>query len=182
MYCNSNFHIHCCRSESPTCAFIITIVWLYNKFLVLRNKGFDDEEIAQAMQQTVLAYDNMCHLNSLRAAQKDLPLPAPFNKMWQSFQKVIDRLHLKNHKDPSCKVLYNPDNLLSKSFNAMAAEQVNIWASRLKRIMVAMPYVHHMFFFHRMVKRRDTYTQFCYQVGKQPILPKCAKKWFKQAK
>ena len=129
-----------------------------HKFLGLRDKGFNDEEITQAMQQTVLAYDNMCHLNSLRAAQKDLPLPAPFNIMWQSVQKVIDRLHLKNHKDPSCKVLYHPDNILSKSFNTMAAEQVNVWASGLKRVMVAMPYEHHILFSHRMVEEKCVHT------------------------
>jgi hypothetical protein len=85
--------------------------------------------------------------------------------MWQSVGKIIDRLHLKNHKDPLC--------------NTMAAEQVNVWASRLKRIMVALPYIHHMLFFHRMVKRRNSYTELCYKVGKQPIVPRAAKKWFK---
>ena len=110
----------------------------------------------------MLVYDNMCHLNSLHAAQKDLPLPAPFDKMWQSVEKVIDRLHLQNHKDPSCKVNYNPGNILSKSFNTMAAEQVNVWTSRLKRIMVALPYMHHMLFFHEMVKKRNAYTELCY--------------------
>ena len=169
------------RSESPSQAFVITIVWLYNKFLQFKNNGMSDEELVNAMKETVLTYDNMCHLNSLRAARKDLPLPPPFDKMWKTIQKVIDRLHLQNHKDPSCKINYNPDNVLSELCNTMAAEQVNVWASRLKRIMVAMPYIHHMFFFHRMVKRRNTYTELCYQVGKQPIAPKTAKKWCQRA-
>ena len=129
----------------------------------------------------VLAYGNMCHLNSLRAAFKELPLPVPFNKMWQSVEKIIDRLHWQNHKGPYCKIHYSPDSILSESFNTMAAEQVNVWASRLKRIMVAMPYIHHMFIFHWMVKRRNTYIQLCYKVGKQPIVSKSAKKWFKYA-
>ena len=98
------------------------------------------------MKETVLAYDNMCHLNSLHAARKDLPLPPSFDMLWKNVEKVIDRLHLQNHKDPSCKINYNPDNILSESFNTMAAEQVNVWASRLKSIMVAMPYIHHIFF------------------------------------
>ena len=157
---------------------MITIVWLYNKFLALKDQGMSDDEVWNAMKETVLAYDNMCHLNSLKAARKDLPLPHPFDKMWHSVIKVIDRLHLINHKDPSCKVKYNPDDVLSKSFNTMAAEQVNIWASRLKRIMVPMPYVHHMFFFHRMVKKRNAYTQLCYKIGKQPVVPKSAKNVF----
>ena len=77
----------------------------------------------------VLAYGNMCHLNSLRAAFKELPLPVPFNKMWQSVEKIIDRLHWQNHKGPYCKIHYSPDSILSESFNTMAAEQVNVWAS-----------------------------------------------------
>lgn len=169
------------RSESPSQAFLITIVWMYNKFKQMKESGKSDQEVLKAMEETVLAYDNMCHLDSLRAAKKDLPLPPPFNKMWTTVEKVIDRLHLKNHKDPSCKVNYDPDHILSKSFNTMAAEQVNVWASRLKRIMVALPYVHHMFFFHRMVKRRNAYTQFCYSTGRQPVVPKCAKKWFERS-
>ncbi|CAB4025368.1 Hypothetical predicted protein [Paramuricea clavata] len=147
--------------------------------MALTNEGKSDEEVSTAMKETVLAYDNMCHLNSLRASRKDLPLPPPFDKMWQSVGKVIDRLHLRNHKDPSCKINYDPDKVLPENLNTMAAEQVNVWASRLKRIMVAMPYVHHMFFFHRMVKKRNSYTEFCYKVGKDPVLPKNAKRWAK---
>jgi hypothetical protein len=143
----------------------------------MKKQGKTDEEVVHAIQDTVLAYDNMCHLDSLRASRKDLPLPSPFNTMWKDVKKVIDRLHLQNHVDPTCKTKYNPDSILSKGLNTMAAEQVNVWASRLKRIMVAMPYLHHMFFFHRMVKRRNAYTQFCYEIGKTPILPKSAKKW-----
>ena len=53
----------------------------------------------------------------------------------------------------------------------MAAEQVNVWASRLKRMMVSMPYMHHMFFFHQMVKKkRNAYVKFCYNFGRQPCL------------
>ena len=146
----------------------------------LKNDGKSDEDILQAIKDTVLAYDNMCHLDNLRASKKDLPLTFPFNKMWQDVKKVIDRLHLQNHVDPNCKLRYDPDAILSDSFNTMAAEQVNVWASRLKRIMTAMPYLHHMFFFHLMVKRRNNYTEFCYKVGKMPILPKSAKLWKKK--
>ena len=133
---------------------MITVVWLYNKFMALKASGKSDEELLQTMEETILAYDNMCHLDSLRISRKDLPLPFPFKKMWQKVGKVIDRLHLQNHKDPLCKVKYNPDNSLPEGFNTMAAEPVNVWVSRLKRIMVSMPYMHHMFFFHQMVKKK----------------------------
>lgn len=165
------------RSESPSQAFLITIVWLYSKFKEMKDEGKTDKEIEEAIKATVLAYDNMCHLDTLRAARKELPLPYPFNTMWTNIKKVIDRLHLQNHVDPKCKEMYNPDKILSKSFNTMAAEQVNVWASRLKRIMTPMPYLHHMFFFHRMVQRRNAYTECCYKVGKVPSLPKAAKVW-----
>lgn len=159
---------------------MVTIVWLYNKFTKMKSEGKTDEVIVQAMKDTVLAYDNMCHLDTLRASKKVLPLVSPYDKMWQYVKKVIDRLHLQNHVDPACKQKYDPDKVLSKSCNTMAAEQVNVWASRLKRIMTPMPYLHHMFFFHRMVKQRNAYTEFCYKVGKTPVLPKAAKQWKKK--
>ena len=83
--------------------------------MALKASGKSDEELLQAMEETVLAYDNMCHLDSLYTSRRDLPLPAPFNKMWQKVGKVIDHLHLQNNKDPLCNVKYNPDNSLSKS-------------------------------------------------------------------
>jgi hypothetical protein len=98
----------------------------------------------------------MCHLDALAFLER-ICLFLPFNKMWQKVGKVIDRLYLQNHKDPKCKIMYNPDSSLSKRVNTMAAEQVNVWASRLKRIMASMPYIHHMFFFHRMVKKKCIY-------------------------
>ena len=147
---------------------MITVVWLYNMFMALKASGKSDEELLQTMGETILAYDNMCHLDSLRISRKDLPLPFPFSKMWQKVGKVIDHLDLQNHKDPLCKVKYNPDNSLPESFNTMAAEKV-ISVSRLKRIMVSMPYMHHMFFFHQMLKKRNAYMEFCYKVGNQPV-------------
>ena len=91
----------------------------------LKESGKSDEELLQAMEETTLAYDNMCHLDTLRISRKNLP-PVPFNEMWQKVRKVIDRLHLRNHKEPLCRVKYNPDESLSKDLNTMAAEQVNV--------------------------------------------------------
>lgn len=51
----------------------------------------------------------MCHVNALRAAKEDLPLPDPYKDMWKSIKKVIDRLHIVNHKDKKCRRYYNPD-------------------------------------------------------------------------
>ena len=31
---------------------------------------------------------------------------------------------------------------------------------------------HHLFFLHRIVKRRNEYTEFCHNQGRKPLLPK----------
>ncbi len=36
----------------------------------------------------ILAYDNMCHLDGLKAARSPLPLPEPYNNMWTAITKV----------------------------------------------------------------------------------------------
>ena len=143
-----------CRSESPSQVFLITIQWLLS---ILKNLPESEWE------KTVLAYDNMCHLDGLRAAQEDLPLLAPFNKMWFNVTKIIDSLHIKNHKDPKCQLLYNPKRVKEENphFNLMCAEQTFAWLSRFKRICSAMDKTHHCFFLHRMVKRRNMYTSLC---------------------
>ena len=123
--------------------------------------------------QIVLAYDNMCHLDGLKAAQEDLPLPAPFHSVWSKVTKIIDSLHIKNHKDANCQRIYNPRHVkeANPGFNLMCAEQTFAWLSRFKRICSAMNKTHHCFFIHRMVKRRNAYTHICLQCGKTPFLP-----------
>ena len=123
------------RSESPTQAFLITVLWLYGKFKDCKESGMSDEAILEEMRSTCLAYDNMCHLDSLLVSKDDLPLPKPFDKAWKSIGKVIDRLHLRNHVDPKCKRLYNPDDVIPSNFNTMACEQTFIWASRFKKVI-----------------------------------------------
>jgi hypothetical protein len=160
------------RSESPTQAFLITVLWLYGKFKDCKESGMSDEAILEEMRSTCLAYDNMCHLDSLLVSKDDLPLPKPFDKAWKSIGKVIDRLHLRNHVDPKCKRLYNPDDVIPSNFNTMACEQTFIWASRFKKVMCAMPHFHQFFFLHRIVKYRNKYTEKCHVNHKTPLLPK----------
>ena len=45
----------------------------------------------------------------------------------------------------------------------MAAEQTFVWASRFKKIVCAMPRLHHFFYLHRAIKRRNAYTERCHQ-------------------
>ena len=155
-----------CRSELPSQVFLIVITWLYN---VLKEIPVD------LWENVVLVYDNMCHLDGMRAARCALPFPKPWDNMWQAVGKVLDRFHFSNHVDESCKVKYNPENFLLNDDNSEVAEQTFVWVGRFKKIVCAMPKVHHLFFLHRMVKRRNKYTSACYKRGKKPVLPKMKK-------
>lgn len=155
-----------CRSESPSQVFLIVITWLYN---VLKEIPVD------LWGNVVLVYDNMCHLDGMRAARCALPFPKPWDNMWQAIGKVLDRFHFSNHVDESCRVKYNPENFLLNDDNSEVAEQTFVWVGRFKKIVCAMPKVHHLFFLHRMVKRRNKYTSACYKRGKKPVLPKTKK-------
>ena len=67
------------RSESPSQVFLIVIHWLFE---TLKSVPVD------RWPSVVLAYDNMCHLDSLKAARQPLPLPPPFDEMWLKITKV----------------------------------------------------------------------------------------------
>jgi hypothetical protein len=127
-----------CRSESPSQVFLIVITWLYN---VLKEIPVD------LWGNVVLVYDNMCHLDGMRAARCALPFPKPWDNMWQAIGKVLDRFHFSNHVDESCKVKYNPENFLLNDDNSEVAEQTFVWVRRFKKIVCAMPKVHHLFFY-----------------------------------
>jgi len=139
--------------------------------------GLSKEEVEVSMDNCILAYDNMCHLDNLLVARKDLPFQSPFDKMWARTTKVIDRLHIKNHKDPKCKTIYNPEGKVPEDFNTMAVEQTFVWANKLKKIVCAMPRNHQFFYLHRMIKRRNAYTSRCHLQGKDPVLPSVSKTW-----
>ena len=82
----------------------------------------------------------MCHLDGLKAARNLLPWPSPWDKAWQSIRKVIDSLHIRNHKDKLCQQKYNPATLKEElpEGNTMAAEQTFVWLSRFKKILCAI--------------------------------------------
>ena len=72
-----------------------------------------------------LAYDNMCNLDRLKAVQKPLLLPPPFKNIWLKINKVIDRLHIRNHKRPESKTKYSSDLLKERipGLNTPVAEK-----------------------------------------------------------
>ena len=121
-----------------------------------------------------LAYDNMCNLDRLKAVQKPLPLPPPFKNIWLKINKVIDRLHIRNHKRPECKTKYSSDLLKERipGLNTPVAEKTFVWALKFKKIMCAMPKRRQLFFYHRTVIRRNAYTNKCYKENRDPTLPK----------
>lgn len=141
------------------------------RLMYLELKDVPEEDLGEAIKNYVLCYDNMCQLDSLKASKEDLPLPPPFHSMWKSITKVIDRLHLQNHKNPKCKKHYNPDDVLPPGYNTMVAEQTFSWFSRFKKIANSMSQTHHLFFIHRNIKRRNSYTAKCRKKGKEPLLP-----------
>ena len=59
----------------------------------------------------VAVYDNMCHLDGMKAMKERLPFEELYDRIWGKIQKVIDHLHIKNHKDPNCLTLYNPKQI-----------------------------------------------------------------------
>ncbi len=165
MVITSIFLLFIYRSESPSQAFLLAVHYLY-----LRLQDIPSEE----WSGFTLSYDNMCSVNKMLVAKQPLPLGKPFDTLWLDVNKVIDRLHLKNHKDPRCKELYSSDSLKDKipNLNTPVAEQTFVWAARFKKILGAMSKRHFLFFYHRMVVRRNRYTEKCYKANIEPVLPK----------
>lgn len=166
-WCSFGGHYHS-RSESPGQVFVFLLAWLY---LTVRDIP------VTSWGKLWLAYDNMCALVKLRAAQSPLPLPPPYNQMWNKINKVIDGLHIKNHTEHTCHTDLHPDNIgemhpdIKDTKNTQAGEQTFVWLGRYKKIVCSMHKTHHLFYVHRMVKRRNSYTAKCYQRGRKPILP-----------
>ncbi len=79
-----------CRSEGPAQVFLIVLVWLLSALGHLPRRVW---------KNTIIAYDNMCHLDNLSVAKKPLPIPGPQKYIWQDVRKTIDCLHIRNHKD-----------------------------------------------------------------------------------
>ena len=151
------------RSEGPAQVFLLVLNWLISAF-----GGKTREE----RKPITVAYDNMCHLDNLKVARKPLPLPGDLAHIWMDVNKIIDGLHIKNHRDERSKEKYNPDRLEGENFNTMSCEQTFAWLSRYKKILCAMPKTHYHFYLHRMVKRRNKYISFCYVIGRRPTQPK----------
>ena len=69
----------------------------------------------------------------LKFLQKPLPTnideEADFSRVWLDVMKVIDPLHLSNHRRPDCKIKYNPQQVwdVQPNTNFMICEQTFSW-------------------------------------------------------
>ena len=147
------------RSEGPAQVFLLVLTWLIAAF---------GKKSREEWKKVTVSYDNMCHLNNLKVARRPLPLPGNLAHIWLDVNKIIDDLHIKNHKDPRCKQYRAPAEI----GNTMSCEQTFAWLSRYKKILSAMPKTHHHFYLHRMVTRRNEYISRCYKEGRRPVQPK----------
>lgn len=153
------------RSESPSQVFFILVQWLLSL----------SKEIPQS--DIILAYDNMCNLARMRIANQPLPFPPPLDRLWLDVKKIIDVFHFKNHVGIDCRSKFSPEKMKEEhpTFNTQAGEQTFVWVSRFQHILCSMNKIHHLFYLHRMVLRRNSYTSKCYLYAKKPILPKVSK-------
>lgn len=117
------------RSESLSKVFIIVLSWLItiSKHINPLNWG-----------RVFLAYGNMCQLNGLNAEKIPQPWPSPWGKAWTCIKKVIDNLHIWNHKDASCREAYSPATLKKQlpEGNTMAVEQTVCSSLGLRKLCV----------------------------------------------
>ena len=109
--------------------------------------------------------------------KKPLPLPGEMANVWTKIGKVIDPLHIGNHKRDSCKELYPPSKVQEDypEANLMIAKETFSWLGRFKKILNSMPKNHSHFFLHRMIILRNKYTEYCHENGKYPLLPSAKK-------
>jgi len=108
------------------------------------------------------------------AAKAPLPFPAPMDKIWLNITEIIDVFSLQYHTSESCRRQFSPETVKEyyPNMNTQVGEQTFTWLYHFKHILCVMPKIHHLFYLHRMVVRRNHYTAKCYKHGKKPLLPK----------
>ncbi len=137
-----------------SCRYVLKLIHL-TKFLTLRR----------------------CNFDRLKAHQEELPVGSkfqgPYRNMWPKINKIIDGLHLQNHKQASCHELYNPNRFTemhphATKANTMAAEQFFSWLSKHVKQLNAIGKLNQQFFLHCIIQRRNDYVMECLQHGETP--------------
>ena len=100
----------------------LQVAFILLKYLTIKLEGKTESEL----EGFFVSYDNICNLARLKLLKNPLPLEAPMDNLWTSINKIIDDLHIKNHRREECQELYNP-SIVREVFpdvNLMTAEQV----------------------------------------------------------
>ena len=101
--------------------------------------------------------------------------PLPINMLpilWHNnLIKIIDSVHLHNHRWDSCKRDLNPSILKKVMPNGNMMEETFAWLSRYKKILNVLPKHRFEFMLHRLVVHRNKYTEYCHKMKKYPLLP-----------
>ena len=152
------------NSESPTQVAMILLAFLSEILKDIR---------PELWHKIYISYDNMCNVDRLNFLRQELPLVGDLARVWLDIGKVIDPLHIRNHKRPECKDLYNPEKVKRDwpEANLMIAEQTFCWLGRFKKILNSMGKTHFHFVLHRIIKNRNKYTEYCHSQNKYPLLP-----------
>lgn len=119
------------RTEGPGQVFLITIQYLLQQLMDMPEEQWED---------FIWSCDNMCNLDKLRVAKKPLPLPKPYDKIWLKVRKIVDRLQMRNHKNPECCLKYGSDDLKEKlpsSNNLAKTKQSGTGTTRLSAILLS---------------------------------------------
>ena len=75
--------------------------------------------------------------------KRPLPLPGQLSTFWSRITKVIDGVHIDNHKRPAFKIDYHPSkvkNILPDA-NLMICEETYAWAGRFKKVKYWLDYL-----------------------------------------
>ena len=105
--------------------------------------------------------------------REPLPIKSLPNLWHGNLIKIIDNLHMHNHKRETCHKDFNPA-ILKVSLphaNTMICEETFAWLGRFKKILNTLPKHRFEFMLHRLIVKRNRYTEYCHSVKKYPHLP-----------
>jgi hypothetical protein len=97
--------------------------------------------------------------------RRPLPLEGDLANFWNKITKVIDSVHLGNHRREECNQDYHPKKVkeILPDANLMICEETYAWAGRFKKILNSFPKTKFHFMLHHLTKMRNKYTEHCYR-------------------
>ena len=166
VWCISKCFVHLYRSESPSQVAIFVVAFFLLVFKEIPRELWSSTKF-------FLSYDNVCNLANMKLWREPLPIKMLPNLWHDHLVKIIDSVHLHNHRRESCKTDFNPA-ILKKELpgaNTMICEETFAWLSRYKKILNALPKHRFEYMLHRLIIHRNRYTEYCHSVKKYPHLP-----------